>query len=71
MLAALFVLSGLLTYGLYQQSAALNFKRMQDTVQSIASTGAIQIDPADIDALQVEEDWKKPEWVKVVSQKIN
>ncbi|HLC66049.1 MAG TPA: hypothetical protein VJK52_00235 [Candidatus Nanoarchaeia archaeon] len=67
-LIGLGLLSGFLTYGLYRQSAALNFRRMQDQVRSIASTAVFQFDPKDIDALRVEEDWKKPEWARVVNQ---
>ena len=41
---------------------------MQETVKSIAATGAFQFDAKDLDALQTEADWKKPEWAKVVKQ---
>ena len=67
-LIGLGLLSGFLTYGLYRQSAALNFRRMQDQVRSIASTAVFQFDPKDIEELRVEEDWKKPEWARVVNQ---
>jgi len=67
-LAGLGVLSGLLTYGIYRQTSALAFKRMQDQVRSIAATAVFQFDPKDIEALRVESDWKKPEWAKVVNQ---
>lgn len=35
-------------------------------MQSIAVTGALQIDGNDLAQLQVQDDWKKPEWAKVV-----
>ena len=46
-------------------------ERMKERVKSIAATGAFQFDPRDIQALQKEEDWKKPEWIKVVNQMKN
>lgn len=64
-------LSAIVTYGLYRHSLNLNFQRMQEQVKAVAATGAFQFDPRDLDALQVEEDWKKPEWEKVVKQLIN
>ncbi len=56
------------TFGLYQYTQELNLSRMKDQVQAIALTGVSQFNPNDVAALQVEEDWKKPEWPKVVGQ---
>lgn len=62
------LLAASITYGLYQRNLSLNLSRIQERVQAIATTGALQIDPTDLAALQVEEDWKKPQWAKVVNQ---
>ncbi|NOS67416.1 MAG: hypothetical protein HOO67_03580, partial [Candidatus Peribacteraceae bacterium] len=68
--AVITVLSAAITFGLYQYTKHLQFARMQETVKSIAATGALQFDAKDLDALRVEEDWKKPEWGRVVRQMI-
>ncbi len=60
------LLSAGLTFYLYNYTRQLEFQRMQDTVKSIAATGTFQFEAKDLDALQVEKDWKKPEWGKVV-----
>ncbi|MSR86814.1 hypothetical protein EXS70_01425, partial [Candidatus Peribacteria bacterium] len=65
---AIAVLSAGITFGLYQYTKNLQFDRMKETVKSIAATAAFQFDAKDLDALQVESDWKKPEWMKVVKQ---
>jgi len=62
------VASACLTILFYGYTSNLNFKRTQDRVISISSTAALQFSPDDINALQVEQDWKKPEWAKVVNQ---
>lgn len=62
------LVSAMLTYGLYQYTANLNLERTRERVKSIAATGVFQFDPKDIEALQVERDWKKPEWARVVNQ---
>lgn len=62
------VIAAMLTVGLYMRTAAMNLQRMKDKVQSIATTASFQIDAKDLEQLQVEEDWKKPEWAKVVNQ---
>lgn len=61
-------LSALLTLGLYRYTQELNLQRIKDQVRSIASTAASQFNPQDLAALQQEEDWRKPEWAKVVGQ---
>lgn len=63
-----FVLSALLTFWSYQYTRSLEFRHMQETVKSIAATGASQFDSWDLDALHVEKDWEKPEWQRVVSR---
>ncbi len=65
--AVLALLSGAITFGLYKNSESINFQRMQDKVVAIATTGAMQIDFKDLDALRTLEDYKKSEWAKVVN----
>ena len=62
------LVSALLTFGSYQYTKTLEFRRMQETVKSIAATGASQFNPQDLNTLRVERDWEKPEWQRVVSQ---
>lgn len=57
-----------ITYGLYQRAIALHVEQMQERARSIASAGALQVDANDLAQLQVERDWEKPEWTKVVEQ---
>ena len=64
--AILALVSGALTFGLYQNNRNLNLQRMQERVMAIAATGALQIDAARLDALRVSNDYKKPEWSIVV-----
>ncbi len=52
----------------YFYTSYLNLERMKEQVLSIARTGASQFDVNDLNQLQAEEDWKKPEWGRVVSQ---
>ena len=62
------VIAGAITFGLYKQNEYPNLQRMREKVESIAATAALQFDAKDLNALQVEQDWKKPEWAKVVHQ---
>lgn len=57
-----------ITYGIYSYTAGLTLDRMRDRVMSIAATAATQIDPKDLEVLQIEADWQRPEWAKVVRQ---
>ena len=66
--AGISVLSAALTFYLYHYTRGLEFRRMQDTIMSIAATGVSQFDPKDLDTLKEEKDWRKPEWQRVVSQ---
>lgn len=62
------LLSAIFTFFLYAYTKNLEFHKMQDTVRYIAEIGAMQFDARGFDALQTEEDWKKPEWNHVISQ---
>ncbi|HVW66630.1 MAG TPA: hypothetical protein VHA78_02770 [Candidatus Peribacteraceae bacterium] len=61
-------ISLLLSAGLYVYTQHLNFQRMQKEVEAVAEAAAPQFNPADLNALQVEADWQKPQWAKVVNQ---
>ncbi len=58
----------LCTAAVYLFTSHLQVQRMRDKLESIAITGALQLRAEDLNALQKEEDWKKPEWDKVVTQ---
>jgi predicted transcriptional regulator len=64
------IASVLITFGLYQYTQHITLQRMQDKVLAIASTAAPQFDYKVINALQVEQDWHKPEWNKMENQLI-
>lgn len=67
----LFVGSVIFTYELSRYTKALNLQRVQDKVQSIASTAALDINTKDLAALQTADDYKKPEWARIVNQLIS
>ncbi len=66
--AILGVFAAAATYGLYRYASNLNLQRMKDTVKSVVATGVFQFDATDLNVLQTEEDYKRPEWAKVVNQ---
>ncbi len=61
------LISGVMTYGLYQSNRELNLERIRQQVLSIAATGALQLDAKDIDAVRTREDSKKPEYAKLIA----
>jgi hypothetical protein len=52
--------------GMSWHTKSLHLEKAKELLQSIAVTGALQIDGNDLAQLQVQDDWKKPEWAKVV-----
>jgi len=68
MFAVFAVLAAGITYGIHSYNISLNTKRIQDTVKSIAATGALQFDPNDLEKLQTPEDVTEPEYAKVIYQ---
>lgn len=64
--AAVFV--GLVTWQLYGHTVDLMTANLKDCLLGIVRTGSAQFDVRDLDALRREEDWKRPEWAKVVTQ---
>lgn len=53
---------------LYQHTINLLTQNLRERLLSISITQAANIDAQDLEALQVEEDWKKPEWARVVTK---
>ncbi len=53
---------------LYQQTIELLTENLRQRLLSISITQAANIDSNNLLALQTEEDWKKPEWSRVVSR---
>jgi predicted transcriptional regulator len=62
------LLSAAISFGLYNSARDINLQRIRDKVMSIAATGVLQFDPSDIAALNVESDYQKPQWTKVIGQ---
>lgn len=60
-------LSASLTFGLYSYSREINLQRIRETVTSIASTGALQIQAEDIKEIQSIDDVKKPVYAKIIA----
>lgn len=67
-LVGLGLFTAALTYGFYLRDVAMNTKRVQDRALSIAATGALQFDIADLDQLHTINDISKPAYAKVVYQ---
>lgn len=62
------ILAGVLTFALYKNNEALNLKRVEEKVLSIAATGALQFDAKDLDQLHTQKDIVKPQYAKVIRQ---
>lgn len=52
---------------LYGQTLTLLTENLRERLQTISITEAVNIDAKDLAALQVEGDWQKPEWARVVN----
>lgn len=57
-----------LSWALYEHTVTLLTENLRQRLLSIGITQAANIDYRDIQALQTEEDWRKPEWTHLVSQ---
>jgi hypothetical protein len=51
---------------LYKRTTSLLTDNLRERLLAISITAAASINAKDLEALQVEEDWKKPEWTRVV-----
>ncbi len=70
-ITALFVIIIVIIFSsrvLYYRTVDLLTENLRQRILTISITAAANIDPKNLDALQVEEDWKKPEWAQVVSR---
>ncbi len=56
------------SWTLYNHTVDILTQNLRDRLQTISVTQAANVDASDIEALQVEEDWKKPEWEHLVSK---
>lgn len=61
------LISGALTFGLYQNNRSLNFQRLRAKTQAIATTSALQFEAADIEAIRQKSDIQKPQYAKLIS----
>src|SRR5438094_911555 len=52
---------------LYEHTVNLLTDNLRQRLLSIAITQTANIDSKNIEALQIEDDWKKPDWAKVVT----
>ncbi|MDB5389109.1 MAG: hypothetical protein JWM11_4755 [Planctomycetaceae bacterium] len=53
---------------LHEHTITLLTENLRERLLSIAITEAANIDAESLHALQVEQDWKKPEWASVVTR---
>ncbi len=67
-LSVIGLISSMLTFALYKGHHNANFRHMQQEVLSIAATGAPLFSTSDINSLQKQVDWRRPEWKRVVNQ---
>lgn len=64
---AIVVIAGV-SWLLYQRTVSLLSDNLRERLLSIGTTEVANIDPNDIQDLQVESDWTKPAWSRVVHQ---
>ncbi len=62
------VITILISWVLYQHTVNLLTQNLRQRLISVARTAAVQFSAEDLQELQTEEDWKKPNWAKVVNQ---
>ncbi len=67
-LGVIALLAAALTIGMYRYTQRISMDRIKEQVKTVAATGASQFNPDDLAQLQVEADWQKPQWAKVVNQ---
>jgi signal transduction histidine kinase len=53
---------------LYEHTVTLLTENLRERLLSIARTASVEFSVDDLNKLQVEDDWKRPEWPKVVNQ---
>src|SRR3989344_7183670 len=53
---------------LYNRTVTLLTENLRERILTISITGAANIDAKDLEELQIEDDWKKPEWGRVANK---
>lgn len=56
------------SWALYDRTSQILDANLRERLLSIVTTASTEFDSNDVEQLHVEEDWKKPEWAKVVHQ---
>jgi len=62
------VITALFSWLLYEHTVNLLTENLRQRLLAIVTTAVVQLDANDINKLQTEDDWTKPEWSKVVNQ---
>ncbi len=57
-----------ISYILYRHTVSLLTTNLRQRIESIARAAAPAFDPEDIEDLQMESDWEKPAWKRVVTE---
>ncbi len=58
---------GIGTWTLYNKTSQLLDANLRERLLSIVTTAVVEFDSNDVEQLQIEGDWLKPEWARVVS----
>lgn len=66
-LVAILITAGV-SWFLYEHTVNLLTDNLRQRLLSIGTTQVANIDPSDVEKLQKEDDWKRPEWARVVGQ---
>lgn len=53
---------------LYERTVELLTENLRERILTISITAAATVDSNDLEALQIESDWQKPEWSRVVNK---
>lgn len=61
------IIIGVASWLFYKQTSEILETNLRERLLSIVKTGAVQFDPKDIEQLEVEQDWQKPAWTRVVN----
>lgn len=60
------LLAAIITYSLYRENTVQATRRIQEKVQSIGATGALQFDAVDLNDIRTAEDINNPNYAKVI-----
>lgn len=62
------LVTALISWVLYQHTVNILTINLKERLLGIVRTAAVEIDYRDLEVLKVEEDWKRPEWNKIVTK---